>query len=224
MFGIDWALLAGLGGFVATLVIGGPLTRALAEPDELRARTRKPRSETRDRRVVTVGFTPLDLGADPMQWPSERPWPPGMPTAPWPSQTWDDEHFGSFWRGANPPPAEDAPQSSAPRPSAAVAPPTTPPVRPRQDPTPRSPERAARRRSSLRRPTERPTNGQAPSPSPRTPDSQARLPATKPPPREELEQLIATVGLAGTVQQIMQRTGWDFRKAAHYLARVRQDG
>jgi hypothetical protein len=42
-----------------------------------------------------------------------------------------------------------------------------------------------------------------------------------PPTRAELEAMVASEGLAGTVQHIMRRTGWDFRKAAQYLARTR---
>lgn len=41
------------------------------------------------------------------------------------------------------------------------------------------------------------------------------------PERVELERLIETVGLAGTVQAIMDRTGWEFREAANYLAKIR---
>ncbi len=209
MFGIDAALLVAVAGFVATIVIGAPMTRALAEPDELRARGRRPRSPHRERQVVTMGFTPLDLGEDPMRWPSERPWPPGVQQPPWPSQTWDDEHFGSFWRGANPPPAE--PEASPQAPTAEV-----PPPRKRTSPK-RAPERLRARSKDTRE------RASAPAPSPRTPDRPAHLPAVKPPPLEELEQLISSIGLAGTVQTIMQRTGWDFRKAAHYLARMRQE-
>jgi hypothetical protein len=44
------------------------------------------------------------------------------------------------------------------------------------------------------------------------------------PSKEELLRLVDTVGLAGTVQEIMGRTGWDFRKAAQYLAKVRAGG
>ena len=38
----------------------------------------------------------------------------------------------------------------------------------------------------------------------------------------ELEAMVGQLGLAGTVQEIMKRTNWDFRKAAHYLAKARQ--
>ena len=44
------------------------------------------------------------------------------------------------------------------------------------------------------------------------------VPADGPPTRDEVERLIAKVGLAGTVQTIMDRTEWDFREAAQYLA------
>jgi len=39
---------------------------------------------------------------------------------------------------------------------------------------------------------------------------------------DELEAMVGQLGLAGTVQEIMKRTNWDFRKAAHYLAKARQ--
>jgi hypothetical protein len=38
----------------------------------------------------------------------------------------------------------------------------------------------------------------------------------------QLERLVASQGLAGAVQTIMAQTGWDFRKAAQYLANHRR--
>jgi hypothetical protein len=63
-----------------------------------------------------------------------------------------------------------------------------------------------------------------PQPKPQVatiPDPRARSRAAEPPERADLERLIETVGLAGTVQAIMDRTGWEFREAAHYLAKIR---
>jgi len=37
----------------------------------------------------------------------------------------------------------------------------------------------------------------------------------------EIERLVEAHGLAGAVQVVMKRTGWDFRTAAQYLAKVR---
>ena len=209
MVGVDWMLVVGLGGFVATVVIGAPLTRALAEPGEWRARRRRPRTPNRDRSVVTTGFTPLEFGEDPMRWPSERPWPEGIEPPPWPSETWNDEYFGRVSRGDARSVGEEAGDEGA-----------TTSAHPR-----RSPERTTRRQprtSGAARPPAR-RAGRSSSEVPTSPDrDSARLPAVIPPHRDELEQLIATIGLAGTVQDIMKRTGWDFRQAAHYLAKIRQ--
>jgi hypothetical protein len=43
-----------------------------------------------------------------------------------------------------------------------------------------------------------------------------------PPDEAEIDHLIATVGLAETVQAIMRRTGWEFREAAQYLSQIRR--
>ena len=46
--------------------------------------------------------------------------------------------------------------------------------------------------------------------------------AGQPPSLDELQALVSELGLAGTVQEIMGQTGWDFKKAAHYLAQARK--
>ena len=62
------------------------------------------------------------------------------------------------------------------------------------------------------------------APTPKAPPSRPARPqpaGNGPPNRAELEAMVEREGLAGTVQFIMRRTGWDFRKAAQYLARTR---
>jgi hypothetical protein len=56
---------------------------------------------------------------------------------------------------------------------------------------------------------------------PRGHQASDQAPALAPPDRDQVERLVAEVGLAGTVQAIIDRTGWDFRQAAQYLARIR---
>lgn len=218
MFGIDLAFILGLGGFVTTLVVGAPFMRLLDEPTAWATGRRKPQASGRDRPSVTAGFVPLDLGEDPMQWPSERPWPPGLVSPPWPSETWDDEHFGRHWREEGRPAAPvsaeadlAAMRTSPPRQERSGTPARLRRSTPRPRPAPPTPSRAST-----------PSTSRAPAPSPRTPEGPETRVTTTPPTREEIEKLIVELGLAGTVQNIMRRTGWDFRRAAHYLARVRQ--
>jgi hypothetical protein len=139
-----------------------------------------------DRREVTAytrtgsAFEPIDMGIDPVKWPSERG--EGFKSVelpPWPSLTWDDPHFGR----------KRAPVRAAP--SKATTPPE--PVTTGSDATGSS-----------------------------APPQSASLPTRLAAPNSrEVEQLIDQLGLAGAVKEIMQRTGWDFKKSAQYLAKAR---
>jgi hypothetical protein len=46
--------------------------------------------------------------------------------------------------------------------------------------------------------------------------------AGAPPSRDEIRRLVDEFGLAGAVKEVMNRTGWDFRTAAQYLAQHKQ--
>ncbi len=221
-------------GLVGTFVLGAPVAVALARPHKW-LKTTQSNARERERLDIETGFTPLDFGPDIMRWPSERAWPESDSVSlDWPSKKWDDEHFGAHWRegheevedlgfhamiGRDPSMGKTSKVSSAPR---------------RQAPAP------AERRTAPRRPV-----GASPRPdgSPQsedpTPVRPQRGPGSAPrdqvviapsrgaaepeaPTKAQLEALVAEVGLAGTVKGIMDQTGWDFRRAAHYLARMRQ--
>ena len=42
------------------------------------------------------------------------------------------------------------------------------------------------------------------------------------PNREQVERMVAEMGLAGTVQHLMRTQGWDFKTAAGWLGRIRR--
>jgi hypothetical protein len=211
---------------------------------------------------TSAGFTPLDLGPDPVQWPSAKPWPTSkLPVPEWPSKSWDDEHFGRHWREGTSVAQPSSPAEQAARQAsmdASDASRAQKQARSR-DADRRAEQEEAQRRIAARQALEqrqaaraqqdarakqaqqqsRPQPKATPKPKPKPklqvaqpkPRPQAqRKQAAKPaapdgaPGRDELMQLVDTVGLAGTVQEIMKRTGWDFRKAAQYLARVRSGG
>ncbi|MBX2797986.1 MAG: hypothetical protein KTR31_09965 [Myxococcales bacterium] len=209
-------------GLVTTVAIGAPLATSMVQPHLFGTRKRQSAEGHRERRAQVVAFTPLDLGEDPMRWPSAHPWPNRMSIGQsWPSKEWEDEHFGAHWRDGRMVETDDAGfHAMAGR---------------RFDSSVREEDEEASRASYLEAAKaqqealavasqQQPTNKAASQK--REPVAQS-LPTSlaltsQPPPREQLEAMIAEVGLADTVQVIMEQTGWDFRKAAQYLARVRQ--
>lgn len=184
-----------IGGMVATIAIGGPIVTGMVRPHLYRKAARRDASPGRSRSPHQAAFTPMDLGPDPMEWPSARPWGgPEARTMDWPSKEWDDEHFGTHWRKST--------RSESPRRRSDSPPPARRPIPP---PRPELGDDAAE--ASAKRFEETLSSA---LPVPRVPD------------RAEIEHLIAQRGLAGTVQVIMQRTGWDFRKAARFLKKTRE--
>ena len=262
---------------LATAFVGTPMAVRLARAElPSFGGGSEPAARRSNRDVgVTAGFTPLDLGPDPMKWPSASSWPIAnkLPPAEWPSKGWDDEHFGRHWKDGTTPEVADGgfhamlerntAAAAAAAPSPAKQRRSPPPAVPAQDPEAaffdgaeaqkqqairRSQERAreqarrqqqeAMRQQALRQQQaqQRQRQAQQKAPPPRAqrkptpprpqPRAQAPKASTRPvaegaPERAELEALVAEQGLAGTVQVIMRRTGWDFRQAAQYLARVR---
>lgn len=88
-------------GLVATVALGAPLVSRVASPQAWRGwRKGQPSDAVAPvKHKVIRAFQPLDLGPDPMVWPSERPWEPSrLAEAEWPSRAWNDEHFGAHWR------------------------------------------------------------------------------------------------------------------------------
>jgi len=195
-----------LGGMIGAVVLLGPTAARRLEPHRWRPGATTEAS-ARERWTHQSAFEPLDLGPDPVQWPSERAAEreetgPAVPD--WPSMSWDDEHFGTHWnRQPSLPQATTAADAATPDQAARRG-------RPRSG-SPRS----AANEEAIRR------NQAGPPPAAAQPPAVTQ-PSSGAPSREEIEELIGQVGLAGTVQAIMERTGWDFRRAATFLARARK--
>jgi hypothetical protein len=197
-------LLMFFGALVPTLLVGVPIALALSKPGALRAHASRGSHVPRTKVEVARAYEPLDLGPDPVHWPSEHPWPSSSVRDPdWPSASWNDEHFG-----------KSAKKAAATAAAAAASAP--PPAEPRRGlrRAPRSPQHELVAFEPIPPPAPVLVNeiGAAPG-----------LPNLQAPDREEIERLINELGLAGTVQRIIERTGWDFRKAAQHLARSRQN-
>jgi hypothetical protein len=190
------------GALVPTLLVGVPLALALSKPGAFRAHASRGKHVPRSKVEVARAYAPLDLGPDPVHWPSERPWSSsGVRNPDWPSASWNDEHFGKSAKKAA---AAAAAVSAQPAPE---------------------PARRPLRRASRAPTPELGVFEPVPPPAPVLVNEIGRapgLPTLQAPDREEIERLIDEVGLAGTVQRIIERTGWDFRKAAQHLARSRQ--
>jgi hypothetical protein len=240
--------LAFVAAAIATAVIGTPIASSLARPARFRRTETAAPSTRRARTEVIRAFEPLDLGPDPVIWPSERPWnlASTLQIPAWPSQGWNDEHFGQHWRtnagkeradlgfhamatrrlnevgqviSSQPKPEARKPEARKPEARKAAEAKASPAAAP--------PKEKGQRRRQRQAEAE---------PAKVAPGSKAEASFFQEPPLQippvglpqgvpdaaEIEHLISTVGLAGTVQAIMSRTGWDFREAAQYLARIRQ--
>lgn len=220
------------GAALGTLILGAPLALSVARRERWVHTAPRDPSTRKMRSDVVRAYTPLDLGIDPIRWPSERLWELKSTLAipDWPSRSWNDEHFGRNSKNFATYDASEAGfhamaarrhrevTASSARATAARTPASQKP-RPQAEEKPQSSanRRGARDPKTRAQPVPTPRAVVAPVPVPEPP------PATgAPPDAAELEHLIGTVGLAGTVQAIMQRTGWEFREAAQYLARIRR--
>jgi hypothetical protein len=159
-----------------------------------------------------IRWAPLDLEPYAMPWPSERPQTPrSLPEMRWPSESWDDPHFGAGRRkrahvpitsltGNAPLNAENVP--SAPQtPARKAAEVTSPPPS----------------RKSVSRPTpDTPAAQPRPKPAPQ-PRPQASLQGGTPD-ADVLAKWVEQVGLAGAVGRLRDQTGMDFKTAARHLA------
>lgn len=190
-----WTLVAVITGAVVTISATLPFAlRYASRRAWRRAAPRDHRMDVAQDVRIEPAFTPIDMGEDLVVWPSQRR---GRRTEtklpPWPSETWDDPHFGRGRSVTVQPPAPPAPaQPAKPRSQAAK------PLPARPVPARRAPDVALQ---------ERPR-----SPSPQRPSA---------PSSAELEALVASAGLAAAVKEIMARTGWDFKQSAKYLAKTR---
>lgn len=93
-----------LAGLLATVALGAPVVSRLSAPSAWKSWRKGPSDAIAPQKhhVIRV-FQPLDLGPDPMHWPSEHPWEASrIKEAEWPSKGWNDEHFGAHWRREGP--------------------------------------------------------------------------------------------------------------------------
>lgn len=239
--------LALIGAAVGVAVIGAPIASSLAQPHTFRRKASRDNTTNKQRVELARAFQPLDLGPDPVKWPSERPWElaSALPDADWPSKAWKDDHFGRHWRdgsvkeiddrgfhamasrhlgdsGAMVPPRPAAPHAHTPRERKAAREEAARAQTPKLPPAKSSSNQQRKQRGEGNR-----ANQEAARRQQKVALEQARNEAQSkrsPPDVAEIEHLVSTVGLAETVKTIMQRTGWDFREAAQYLAKVRQGG
>lgn len=252
---------------IGTFAIGAPIASKIAGPRAF-GRT-APREETKSRHhaEVTQAFQPLDLGPDPMYWPSERPWEltSTLKDQQWPSKSWNDEHFGRHWRDgsiqeledlgfhamlrrqhAGEAPADNQNKASAQKAAQKAAAQKAAAQKQGQkqnqkqgqkQKAPKPAESDSRDKANAARSRQQSSSTDAERKQRQIALEQAKSAAAffgvgeaeapksdpkAPPSAAEIDQLVTSAGLAGTVQVIMQRTGWDFREAAQYLARVRQ--
>ncbi len=142
------ALLAAVLGAGITVMMALPIALRLAGRQAWRSPARRDlRQPLGAGAVLGPAFEPIDMGPDPMAWPSEGGGAfVSVDLPPWPSTTWDDPHFGKK-RGATAPlTVETQPAPPSPRPSPA-----------RQD---ASPQQAPRARAQAAQP---PPGGAPPS-------------------------------------------------------------
>lgn len=216
-------LIALIGGFLGAALFGLPFVARLARPHGWRSTYPETDMERRDH-WQEVGFEPLNFGPDVMRWPSETPWTLTTPKEVlWPSQTWNDTHFGQHWN------RERAPKQAIPVLEEEVSRPVG--AKSVQDPPPDA-ERQKQMRAAIKRAADvaqSKAEGVAEQAKQavyeqveQRVESATGVQLDAIPKPAELERLVGEVGLAGTVQIIMKRTNWDFRTAAQYLAKARR--
>ena len=205
-------MLAGLiliAMLMLTMIIGTPIALALARPTAFRRRAPRTAEPTRVAYIRTP-FVPLELGQDTVKWPSEMP-PRSVPrpVPPWPSELWKDEYFGQNRKKLPELTSTSAQKTIPPTTKKKKAKKQQQPVQQKQQQPVQQPRAAVKQvKQTLEDAFFEQDQGSA---RPRGAPSQ-----------QEIEALVGRLGLAGAVQEIMNRTGWDFRQAAHYLAKSRQ--
>lgn len=207
---------------VATMVVGIPIATRLAQVHVWK-RTALPEMPSERENYQPVRFEPVDFGPDPIQWPSEVSREShGIPEPPWPSSTWTDEHFGKQARALHAANEAREDREDARRDAVQAKRQLAVEQRQQQAEENRGPQRTRERREeqpiqSRKAPPRRKKRKQ-PTPEPR---ATAPVEPGMPDPNQ-VERLVAELGLAGTVQHLMKTQGWDFKTAAAWLGRVRK--
>lgn len=203
------AVLA-VGALLATLLIGIPLLSAVGR-QQRRFRRFRPVDQVVLPSLVDAppAFTPLEMEPFRLSWPSETARErTSIPEPPWPSETWDDEYFG----------AEARKDLSRMKETVAAIEENSRRVSLENAASLRRADRQERREraegswSEPPQPLSEPPRAEPTPPAPPEP-----TPAAGPSP-QEVAQMVQDLGLAGAVEEIRDRTGWDFKAAAQYLA------
>jgi hypothetical protein len=253
--------------FLFTVVLGTlvgiPLATRLARVHVWK-RTALPDMPTEREVYRRVRFEPVDFGEDNMRWPSEVTREShGIPERPWPSQSWDDPHFGQGAKASRERAAHMAAEREKDRQQRVRDRDAENAERNRRAQT-LTQQQASQAASSSRSPADRVKQARKrrPRPAPRVqqqpavedewfeseapeqrrpepqrqPERRRAKPKPKPKPqapaqssggdglpdRAAVEKMVAEMGLAGAVQQLMKTQGWDFKTAAAWLGRVRR--
>ncbi|MEZ4319118.1 MAG: hypothetical protein R3F61_16505 [Myxococcota bacterium] len=203
---------------IATVAVGIPLAARMAQAHVWK-RTALPEMPSDRDQYERMRFEPVDFGPDLIQWPSEIERESfAVAEPPWPSASWNDEHFGRYSGSAMSPQSTDEAKPRRTQNEAQKA--LKPKERRRQAPP-----------KEQQRPAQQQQRAEAPRPEPQARPEPQR-PATRPPPAPagrgqlpdsaEVERMVAEMGLAGTVQHLMKTQGWDFKTAAGWLGRARK--
>lgn len=212
------ALAAFVAALVVTTLVGIPMATKLATVHVWKrpAIPDMPGERTSFERAF---FEPVDFGPDLVKWPSEVPRETtSMPEPPWPSAHWDDEHFGRYGDKV-PRPAPTRRDDDAAEVRQAEKKPQKQSKKQQQQ---QKPAQQQQRLESRRPPPAQPAPQQPPpQPAPEAPRQQQRS-ANALPDAAQVEKMVSELGLAGTVQHLMQTQGWDFKTAAAWLGRARR--
>ena len=213
-----------LGGILCVALSVVTAILGLAAIDPQGVHRRQADAQKAPPRMIAQGgpaFAPLDLGPVATAWPSQRPWPRSrLPVQPWPSETWPDNFFGRKGNVFSSPKTATAQEaadewfrSDAEEPPVETA---ARQMRPPQSQAPAEPQLLQPKPQAQAKPKPKP------KPQPKTPPVPAPEAGGAITP-QEVVALVERHGLAGAVDEVRKRTGWDFQRAAQFLAQTLRD-
>lgn len=213
-----------LGSLIAALLMGAAVLGAVSGERKWRGFARPDSAGARAIDTSAAAFEPLQMEPFTLTWPSEVERPTtSIPEPPWPSETWDDEYFGVRSRADVQRVRDASIRAEEQRDRAYRA----ESMRQQDHEKKRRQERSDERTQQAARPAKAKKRKQQHAPKPaeqRVVEEQffGSASGANPTP-QEIAALVRQHGLAGAVEQIRARTGWDFREAAQYLAQVLRD-
>jgi hypothetical protein len=197
-------LLGGLVCVVAAFVVAG-MGMLVVDPGGSVRRIRGASQAVPPKELLGMtgpAFEPLQLAEPALRWPSQSPWPKTrLPKQPWPSETWEGDFFGRKGGAFESLPSRADEGSDWP----------DRPVEPEPAPQPQ------RQQPQQRKKAEKPERPKKPQQRAPEPAKAAPVTAAEPTP-EEVLTWVRQLGLAGAVEKVRERTGWDFQSAAQFLA------